>query len=99
MPCRGNETRVSIAARAARAWAVPRPGDFLHGGQHAQRRRASNRCVTRGHAGATQEALIRQRNPLIRGWAMYHRHVVAKATFSLIDSHIWQLLRKWAVRR
>jgi hypothetical protein len=99
MPCRGNETRVSIAARAARAWAVPRPGDFLHGGQHAQRRRASNRCVTRGHAGATQEALIRQLNPLIRGWAMYHRHVVAKATFSLIDSHIWQLLRKWAVRR
>jgi RNA-directed DNA polymerase len=57
------------------------------------------REVIKGNAGATQEALIRQLNPLIRGWAMYHRHVVAKATFSLIDSHIWQLLWKWAVRR
>ena len=53
------------------------------------------REVIKGNAGATQEALIRQLNPLIRGWAMYHRHVVAKATFSLIDSHIWQLLWKW----
>lgn len=57
------------------------------------------REIIKGNAGATQEALIRQLNPLIRGWAMYHRHVVAKATFSLIDSHIWQLLWKWAVRR
>ncbi|MFS8980262.1 group II intron maturase-specific domain-containing protein, partial [Cupriavidus necator] len=30
---------------------------------------------------------------------MYHRHVVAKATFSTIDSHIWHLLWKWARRR
>lgn len=30
---------------------------------------------------------------------MYHRHVVAKATFSLVDSHIWQLLWKWATHR
>jgi RNA-directed DNA polymerase len=30
---------------------------------------------------------------------MYHRHVVAKASFSSIDSHIWQMLWKWARRR
>ena len=29
----------------------------------------------------------------------FHRHVVAKASFSSIDSHIWQLLWKWASRR
>ncbi|WP_235007771.1 group II intron maturase-specific domain-containing protein [Caballeronia humi] len=30
---------------------------------------------------------------------MHHRHVVAKASFSSIDSHIGQLLWKWAGRR
>jgi hypothetical protein len=30
---------------------------------------------------------------------MYHRHAAAKATFSLIDSHIWHMLWRWAVRR
>jgi RNA-directed DNA polymerase len=57
------------------------------------------REIIRGNASATQEALIRQLNPVIRGWAQYHRHVVSKATFSSIDSHIWQRLWKWAKRR
>lgn len=57
------------------------------------------RGIIKGNASATQEALIQKLNPVIRGWAMYHRHVVAKATFSLVDSHIWQLLWKWARRR
>lgn len=30
---------------------------------------------------------------------MYHRHAAAKATFSLIYSHIWHMLWRWAVRR
>ena len=34
--------------------------------------------------------MIQKLNPVIRGWAMYHRHVVAKAAFSSIDSHIWK---------
>ena len=42
------------------------------------------REIIKGNASATQEALIQKLNPVIRGWAMYHRHVVAKATF-LID--------------
>ncbi|MCG5079109.1 group II intron reverse transcriptase/maturase [Paraburkholderia tagetis] len=57
------------------------------------------REIIKGNASVTQEMLIRQLNPVIRGWAMYHRHIVAKATFSLIDSHIWRLLWKWAKRR
>jgi hypothetical protein len=56
------------------------------------------RGIIKGNASATQEALIQQLNPVIRGWAMYHRHVVAKATFSLIDLHVWRLLWKWATR-
>jgi|SRR5471030_2537896 len=57
------------------------------------------REIIKGNASVTQEALIQKLNPVIRGWAMYHRHVVAKASFSSIDSHIWQLLWKWAKRR
>jgi len=57
------------------------------------------REIIKGNASVTQEALILKLNPVIRGWAMYHRHVVAKASFSSIDSHIWQLLWKWAMRR
>lgn len=43
--------------------------------------------------------LIQKLNPMIRGWAMYHRHIVAKATFSYVDNQIWQMLWKWALRR
>ena len=43
--------------------------------------------------------LIQKLNPMIRGWAMYHRHVVAKATFNYVDHQIWQMLWKWALRR
>ncbi len=57
------------------------------------------REIIKGNASVTQEALIQKLNPVIRGWAMYHRHVVAKASFSSIDSHIWQMLWKWASRR
>jgi RNA-directed DNA polymerase len=57
------------------------------------------RQIVKGNATAKQAALIRQLNPVIRGWAMYHRHVAAKATFSSIDSHIWHTLFRWALRR
>lgn len=57
------------------------------------------RRVIKGNATATQTALIQTLNPLIRGWAMYHRHSVAKATFSWVDHRIWQMLWRWACRR
>ena len=43
--------------------------------------------------------LIEQLNPLIRGWALYHRHVVSKAIFNSVDHAIFQALWAWAVRR
>ena len=57
------------------------------------------REVIQGSKAATQQALIAQLNPIIRGWATYHRHVVAKSCFSWIDNQIWQLLWRWVVRR
>ena len=43
--------------------------------------------------------LIVQLNPIIRGWANYHRHAVSKKTFSKVDHDIHQTLWKWARRR
>lgn len=57
------------------------------------------REIVNGDKSATQANLILQLNPVIRGWAMYHRHVVSKCRFSSIDAYIWQLLWKWAMRR
>jgi RNA-directed DNA polymerase len=57
------------------------------------------REIVRRNAGAPTDALIRQLNPVIRGWANYHRHVVAKRAFSRVDNVIFRLLWKWARRR
>jgi RNA-directed DNA polymerase len=48
---------------------------------------------------AKQETLIKILNPKITGWANYHRHIVAKETFSKIDHSIWRALWNWARRR
>ena len=40
--------------------------------------------------GLSQEALLRQLNPLLRGWANYYRNGAAKATFSKLDYYVWQ---------
>ncbi|SFB65298.1 group II intron reverse transcriptase/maturase, partial [Azotobacter beijerinckii] len=57
------------------------------------------REVVNGNKAATQANLILTLNPIIRGWAMYHRHVVAAARFAWIDHQIWRILWRWAVRR
>jgi RNA-directed DNA polymerase len=50
-------------------------------------------------AAWTQEQLIKALNPVIIGWANYHRHIVAKETFQKLDNIIWNMLWKWAKRR
>jgi len=57
------------------------------------------REVIKKNASSTQEVLIRQLNRITKGWAMYHRHIVAKATYVMIDSKIWTMLWNWARRR
>ncbi|WP_201394167.1 group II intron maturase-specific domain-containing protein [Ktedonobacter sp. SOSP1-85] len=43
--------------------------------------------------------LIVQLNPIIRGWALYHRHMASKRTFAYVDHAIFELLWQWAKRR
>jgi len=51
------------------------------------------------HKMVTQAELIQLLNPVLRGWAQYHQPVVAKETFSRIDSLLWWRLTRWARRR
>jgi RNA-directed DNA polymerase len=57
------------------------------------------RTIIKGAAGLPQAYVINQLNPVIRGWAEYHRNQVAKDTFAAVDSAIWELLWRWARRR
>jgi RNA-directed DNA polymerase len=48
---------------------------------------------------ATAGRLILQLNPVIRGWANYHRHVESLDTFTDVDHAIFETLWRWARRR
>ena len=43
--------------------------------------------------------LINKLNPVLRGWAEYHKGVVAKSTFSKLDQQIFWRLMRWGRRR
>lgn len=55
--------------------------------------------VLRTNRQAPAGLLITRLNPIIRGWAMYHRHGTSKQTFSKIDAKIFNLLWRWIKRR
>jgi len=49
--------------------------------------------------GLSQEKLLHQLNPLIRGWANYYRHGTSKRTFERLDYDVFWQLWRWAKRR
>ena len=55
--------------------------------------------IIKKHQNAPQASLIKNLNPIIRGWANYYSTKVSKNTFSLADSLTYQKLRAWAIRR
>lgn len=57
------------------------------------------REIIKTNASATQANLIGLLNPVIRGWANYHRGIVAKDAFAKVDAMIWRALWRWAKRR
>ncbi|CAB3775137.1 group II intron reverse transcriptase/maturase [Paraburkholderia humisilvae] len=57
------------------------------------------RGLIRQLGAAPQGKLIDALNPVITGWAAYHRHVVAKDIFRKVDHQIWYALWQWAKRR
>ena len=57
------------------------------------------RETIKANRNAKTEILINLLNPKIRGWGNYFRHSASKATYSYIDSHIYNALWQWAKRR
>ena len=57
------------------------------------------RLLMKANPQAQAANLIRLLNPIIRGWAQYHRHVVSKAVFSDIDHRIFYIVWQWTTRR
>ena len=51
------------------------------------------------HKSAPQAGLIKNLNPIIRGWANYYSKVCSKQTFSKMDTQIYTKLESWAKRR
>jgi RNA-directed DNA polymerase len=57
------------------------------------------RTAIKDNKAAKQINLINLLNPIIKGWANYHRTVNAKETFYYVDNEIWKLLWRWVKRR
>lgn len=57
------------------------------------------RTIIKSHKTAKQSTLVKKLNPVIQGWANFHRHVVAKRHFQSLDRDIWRALWRWAKRR
>jgi RNA-directed DNA polymerase len=57
------------------------------------------RTLVKANKQAPAGKLMVQLNPIIRGWALYHRHMASKATFDFVDHAIFELLWQWAKRR
>jgi RNA-directed DNA polymerase len=51
------------------------------------------------HLHSPVEKLLLTLNPMIRGWALFHRSCVSKETFLKVDHHIFCELTRWMQRR
>jgi RNA-directed DNA polymerase len=55
--------------------------------------------IIRRYCTAKTIDLINKLNPILRGWGLYHRHIVASETFHDIDNKVWKMTWEWAKRR
>lgn len=64
-----------------------------------KRQHKSVKVIVRKNRSAKQEWLIKQLNPVIRGWGQYHSTVVSKQVFTRMNNNLFQSLRRWSKRR
>jgi RNA-directed DNA polymerase len=57
------------------------------------------RALTRRSRHRTLADLLRQLNPVLRGWCNYFRHGVSKRTFSYVDAYAWWRVVGWVRKR
>jgi RNA-directed DNA polymerase len=51
------------------------------------------------HQQSPAGQVVKELNPVIRGWANYYRHVCSSKTFNKVRHRQWQMLWRWAKRR
>ncbi|WP_410519866.1 group II intron maturase-specific domain-containing protein [Candidatus Mesenet endosymbiont of Agriotes lineatus] len=49
--------------------------------------------------GAPQREVIRDLNPIIRGWSRYYTSAVSRKIFSSMDNAMFEKLWKWAIHK
>jgi RNA-directed DNA polymerase len=57
------------------------------------------RDIVKANKALSAGKLIVKLNPIIRGWALYHQHVVSKETFKTVDDAIYRVVSHWMKRR
>ena len=62
-------------------------------------RRRTVGTLIRPHVSAPRPALVKKLNEALRGWGNYHRHVVASAAFSRIETDVQEQLWRMRHRR
>jgi RNA-directed DNA polymerase len=51
--------------------------------------KAKVKAICKASGGLTQAQVIDALNPVLRGWANYHRHVICAESFSKLDNYVW----------
>jgi RNA-directed DNA polymerase len=57
------------------------------------------RALTLRSSHPTLAALLRQLNPVLRGWCTYFRYGVSAATFGYLDQYTWHRVVRWIRKR
>ena len=55
--------------------------------------------LLRRNRTAPMEKLIKKLNEMLRGWALYHRHVVASEAFGRVDTYVYEQLWRFLRRK
>ncbi len=87
--------------RLGRDGRAPRPYKMLirPSKEAVKRHHQALRAVIRAHKATSQLTLLVALNPVIRGWTLYYRSVVAKRIFASCDYRLMASLVHWAGRR
>jgi RNA-directed DNA polymerase len=56
-------------------------------------------AICKSSGQLTQSELIDRLNPVVRGWANYHRHIICGKTYAQLSSFVWFRLMRWGKRR
>jgi RNA-directed DNA polymerase len=61
--------------------------------------KTKGKALCKQAVGATPARLIERLNPVLRGWANDHRHVICTETCAKLESFVWRRWYRWAKHR